>query len=574
MRIAVAFRPGITDGRATALAATLAAEGIGGIAAIRIVDIHIVEGVPVERAALVGLLADGVAGIAIDEAPLEGADLVIEVTCRPGVHDPAGGTLREVVGLVADDLPPAATLQTARQYRFRFEEGAEPPAGRLAEALHNPLVQQVTSIAARAWERGERPPARYPPVAAEPAPAVERIDVAAMDDGALARLSDRRLLALSAAELAAIRSYAADPELRSRRREGGIGEPLTDVELEMLAQTWSEHCKHKIFNAVIDHCEDGRTERIVSLFDTYIRRTTAELDDGSGFLKSVFSDDSGVIRFDDRTLLCFKAETHNAPSALDPYGGAITGIVGVNRDIIGTGRGAKPIFNTDVLCFAPPDTPEREVPAELMHPRRMLAGVHRGIVDGGNQSGIPVVAGAFLFDPSFIGKPLVFLRNRGRAAGRGGRRASLAGTRAARRPGGHGRRTHRQGRHPRRDLLLAGPRRQLAHLRGPDRRPDRAAPGARSAAGGARRRPVPRHYRQRRRRPVIVARRDGARVGRGEHRPGRGAPEVSRSRTVGDPAVRVAGAHELGGAAGQVGGPAPSGGRPRRGALRGRPFHR
>ena len=408
VRIAVAYRPGITDGRATALAATLAAEGIGGIAAIRIVDIHIVEGVPVEPAALVALLADGVAGIAIDEAPLEGADLVIEVTCRPGVHDPASGTLREVVGLVADDLPRAATLQTARQYRFRFGEGAEPPAGRLAEALHNPLVQQVTSIAARAWERGERPPARYPPVAAEQAPAVERIDVAAMDDGALAVLSDRRLLALSAAELAAIRSYAADPELRSRRREGGIGEPLTDVELEMLAQTWSEHCKHKIFNAVIDHCEDGRTERIVSLFDTYIRRTTAELDDGSGFLKSVFSDDSGVIRFDDRTLLCFKAETHNAPSALDPYGGAITGIVGVNRDIIGTGRGAKPIFNTDVLCFAPPDTPEREVPAELMHPRRMLAGVHRGIVDGGNQSGIPVVAGAFLFDPSFIGKPLVF----------------------------------------------------------------------------------------------------------------------------------------------------------------------
>ena len=409
MRIAVAYRPGITDGRATALAATLAAEGITRIAAIRIVDVHIVAGVRVARPELEALLADGVARITIDETPLDGADLVIEVTYRPGVHDPAGGTLREVVELIAAPLPHAATLQTARQYRFRFA-GTAPTevAGRLAAALHNPLVQQVTAITARAWGRGERPPEHYPSAGTDRAPGVDRIDVAAMDDADLERLSAERLLALSAAELAAIRAHATDPAVRSRRCQAGIGAALTDVELEMLAQTWSEHCKHKIFNAVIDHTEDGRTERIVSLFDTYIRRTTMELDDGSGFLKSVFSDDSGVIRFDERTLLCFKAETHNAPSALDPYGGAITGIVGVNRDIIGTGRGGKPIFNTDVLCFAPPSTPAGEVPAELMHPRRVLAGVHRGIVDGGNQSGIPVVAGAFLFDPSFIGKPLVF----------------------------------------------------------------------------------------------------------------------------------------------------------------------
>ena len=415
VRIAVAYRPGISDGRTTALAGALAAEGIERIAAIRIVDVHIVAGVSVARAEVEALLADGVARIAIDETPLDGADLVIEVTYRPGVHDPASGTLREVVGLVATPLPHAAALQTARQYRFRFERGTDlsAVADRLTAALHNPLVQQVTSITARAWDGGERPPERYPSAGTLRAPGVKRIDVAAMDDAALERLSAERLLALSAAELAAIRAYAADPVVRARRRQAGIGTPLTDVEIEMLAQTWSEHCKHKIFNAVIDHTEgastgERSTERIVSLFDTYIRRTTTELDDGSGFLKSVFSDDSGVIRFDEQTLLCFKAETHNAPSALDPYGGAITGIVGVNRDIIGTGRGAKPIFNTDVLCFAPPSTPEDEVPAELMHPRRVLAGVHRGIVDGGNQSGIPVVAGAFLFDCSFIGKPLVF----------------------------------------------------------------------------------------------------------------------------------------------------------------------
>ena len=188
----------------------------------------------------------------------------------------------------------------------------------------------------------------------------------------------------------------------------GRGGPVTDVELEMIAQTWSEHCKHKIFNATIRHREGGREETIRSLFKTYIRATTERLAGRRRFLRSVFHDNSGVVAFDRRALVCFKVETHNSPSALDPYGGAITGIVGVNRDIMGTGLGARPIFNTNVLCFGWPDTPEREVPAGLLHPRRVLEGVHRGIVDGGNQSGIPVVAGGFVFDESYLGKPLVF----------------------------------------------------------------------------------------------------------------------------------------------------------------------
>ena len=184
----------------------------------------------------------------------------------------------------------------------------------------------------------------------------------------------------------------------------------TDVELEMIAQTWSEHCKHKIFNARIRYSEGRTEETIDSLFRTYIRATTEAVAKRlpRGFLRSVFHDNSGVIAFDRSTLVCFKVETHNSPSALDPYGGAITGIVGVNRDIMGTGLGAKPIFNTDVLCFGFPDTPPAEVPAGLLPPRRVMEGVHRGIVDGGNQSGIPVVAGGILFDESFLGKPLVF----------------------------------------------------------------------------------------------------------------------------------------------------------------------
>jgi phosphoribosylformylglycinamidine (FGAM) synthase-like enzyme len=147
---------------------------------------------------------------------------------------------------------------------------------------------------------------------------------------------------------------------------------------------------------------------ISSLFKTYIRSTTEDLAPGRPDLLSVFTDNAGVFKFDENTAVCVKAETHNSPSALDPYGGAITGIVGVNRDILGTGMGAAPLFNTDVLCFAPPGIPDEEIPVGLIVPRELLAGVHRGIVDGGNQSGIPVAAGAFLFDEGYMGKPLVF----------------------------------------------------------------------------------------------------------------------------------------------------------------------
>ncbi|MCX7040800.1 MAG: AIR synthase-related protein, partial [Spirochaetes bacterium] len=244
-------------------------------------------------------------------------------------------------------------------------------------------------------------------VAASPTE-IQVLDLEGLGEAELIGLSKRRLLALSAQEMRAVQGYFGDAAVRSERRACGLPAGATDVELEMIAQTWSEHCKHKIFNATIRYSEAGRRETIRSLFATYIQATTADIGKRRRFLRSVFHDNSGVIAFDRRTLLCFKVETHNSPSALDPYGGAITGIVGVNRDIMGTGRGAKPIFNTDVLCFGHPDTPAAEVPAGLLHPRRVLEGVHRGIVDGGNQSGIPVVAGALLFDESYLGKPLVF----------------------------------------------------------------------------------------------------------------------------------------------------------------------
>ncbi|MDE0228620.1 MAG: AIR synthase-related protein, partial [Spirochaetaceae bacterium] len=421
MRVEVWFREEIGDGRATRVLEALRAGGVPDLRAVSIRDVYLVDGVPGLRSRdLVELVCDPVAQRASVRAAPDGRappwDLLLEVAARPGVTDPVAtslrGALRTVLGL---PVPDAALVQTARQYLLQSSAlrggGLHAVPERAFGGLFNPLIQAALTIGARQWRDGRRPPRIYPAagaarVPAAGAPRTVRFPAAAMSNGALAALSEERLLALSAAEMQAIRDYYGIPATRQRRRAAGVGEAATDVELEMLAQTWSEHCKHKIFNAVIEYRDGSGVETIDSLFDTCIRATTCAVDRGDGFLRSVFHDNSGVIEFDADTLLCFKAETHNSPSALDPYGGAITGIVGVNRDIIGTGRGARPIFNTNVLCFAPLDL--TDVPAGLLPPRRVLDGVHRGIVDGGNQSGIPTVAGAVLFDASFVGKPLVF----------------------------------------------------------------------------------------------------------------------------------------------------------------------
>ncbi len=424
MRIEVWYRDEIGDGRAARLLDSLRAASGNGIESVAVRDVYIVAGVPgLQPARLVELVRDRVAqAAAVVPAAGGGAagggaagggpawDLLLEVAARPGVTDPVATTLRAALVSVAGlDVPAAAVVQTARQYRLRYGS-AGPCHPALLETLFNPLIHVGVTITAQEWAAGKRPAQEYPTVsgcsAAGHAGHVERFAVATLADDELAKLSAERLLALTLPEMRAVRAHYQSPAVRARRRAAGLGEAATDLELEMIAQTWSEHCKHKIFNATIEYREQDRTETIHSLFDTCIRATTRAVDPRDGFLRSVFHDNSGVIEFDDTTLLCFKAETHNSPSALDPYGGAITGIVGVNRDIIGTGRGARPLFNTNVLCFAPPGM--AGVPRGLLPPRRVLEGVHRGIVDGGNQSGIPTVAGAFLFDPSFVGKPLVF----------------------------------------------------------------------------------------------------------------------------------------------------------------------
>lgn len=195
----------------------------------------------------------------------------------------------------------------------------------------------------------------------------------------------------------------------------------TDVEIEVIAQTWSEHCKHKIFASEITYSEKNKDSvfpeigelKINSIFKTFIQGATLEIIKRRNidWLVSIFHDNAGIVRFDPHVDVCIKVETHNSPSALDPYGGALTGILGVNRDILGCGQGALPIANTNVFCLAEDSYFKNnhiKIPQGLKNPDRIASGVHLGVQDGGNKSGIPTVNGAFYYAPEFVGKPLVF----------------------------------------------------------------------------------------------------------------------------------------------------------------------
>lgn len=326
--------------------------------------------------------------------PFDGS--IVEIGYKPGVTDNIGMTSVEAVKDAIKKQLKAA--YSSRQYLL-YGVSTDIAEKIVKDLLANSLIERWTVKSGKDYT-GFEP--YIPKVILTSEIKVETINLNVSDEELL-RISEQRLLALNLEEMKAIQNHYIS--IKDQRKKLGLPEWPTDVELEVLAQTWSEHCKHKIFNALIEYEEDGKKETINSLFKSFIKASTSKIN--SSYLVSVFKDNAGVIKFNDDFNVCMKVETHNSPTALDPYGGALTGIVGCNRDPAGTGKGFKLIYNTDIFCFGSPFY-TGPIPPRLFHPRRVLKGVHKGIIDGGNQSGIPTVNGSLYFDDRFSGKPLVF----------------------------------------------------------------------------------------------------------------------------------------------------------------------
>ncbi len=384
-RIEINLKKGLPDARGQGLVKDILDLGITSVAKAGVIDVYWLNAnLPAEDVELLckKLLADPVTQeyrfTTGKTATLDRPDTIhaIEVAYNPGVTDPVEDTAMKAIrdlGLVE-----IKEIKTGKLYLL----GGNPTQTELdtiaQRLLVNPIIQHVVEHGHFAFPENPRYEFR-----------LKRIGVLDANEEARARI--RREHGFTSDELKAVIEY-----FRREKRNP------TDAEIETIAQTWSEHCGHKTFKAKINF--EGRV--IDNLLKSTIAKSTSELN--KPWCLSVFEDNAGVIDFDGRWALCFKVETHNHPSAVEPYGGASTGLGGVIRDPLGTGLGARPILNTDVFCFARPDYPYEKLPRGALHPRRVFKGVRAGVADYGNRMGIPTVNGAILFDDRYVGNPLVY----------------------------------------------------------------------------------------------------------------------------------------------------------------------
>ena len=436
-RVEVRPRPGEADPVGDALLSD-ARQAFGQVTAIHSATIYLIEA-PLSDAQA-RRVADELLTDPVNQTATIGAASAIgpsvEVHYQPGVMDPVAQSTRDAIGEMLPEID-VASVQVRTGRRFDLEGVAPESAGTDAlrafaeRHLANPVIQDIhlDRFHPEAFEHGHA----YEPL-------VTHVPIRDLDEAGLKTLSREGHLFLSLDEMRAIQGYyqAADRE-------------PTDIELETLAQTWSEHCVHKTLKSTISYTSDiqhqtpgidfiGRpgheihddgSVTIHNLLKSTIAAATNELRQSAphdDWLVSVFDDNAGIVKFDDTDGVCIKVETHNHPSAIEPYGGAATGIGGCIRDVMGTGLSARPIANTDVFAVAPPDfgcrisdvgegagttpsetrNPQSEIPKGVIPPRRILEQVVAGVRDYGNRMGIPTLNGAVVFDGRFLGNPLVF----------------------------------------------------------------------------------------------------------------------------------------------------------------------
>lgn len=327
---------------------------------------------------------------------------VAEIAYNPGVMDPVEDSAKKAIRDLG--IEGISQVKTAKKYLIKGNFSKEDILSISEKILFNKVIQHAVKGKSSIYP--EPPAYQFKLI---------HVNILKANDEKLKEISKKGQLFLNIDEMRTIRGY-----FRKLKRAP------TDCELETIAQTWSEHCKHKTFRGKIEYRVKGpafakasagrqgsraKVIHIDNLLKSTVMRVTKELN--KPWCVSVFKDNSGVIRFDEKHNICFKVETHNHPSALEPYGGAGTGLGGCIRDPLGTGLGAKPIINTDVFCFGPSDYPYKKLPKGVLHPKRIMKGVVAGVRDYGNRMGIPTSNGAVLFDERFVGNPLVFCGNVG-----------------------------------------------------------------------------------------------------------------------------------------------------------------
>lgn len=406
-KIEVKDKPGIFDAVGAGVAKDIFDLGIGSVKKVKFIQVYTLEAKDLAQGQIINicqeLLTDKVAqdykigqrarGLASNSQSHKSKKFstqhIIEVAYNPGVMDPVEASVLK--GIKDLGITAVETVKTAKKYIIEGSLSSSQLKIISEKLLYNKLIQHIVNPQVSQADTQHLPAYNFNLIS---------VDLLSVTDAKLLEISKCGQLFLNLNEMRRIRDY-----FRKIKRNP------TDCELETIAQTWSEHCYHKTFRGNIAYKESYTSPKlgnrlIKNLLKSTIMKVTKELN--KPWCVSVFKDNSGIIKFDQENNICFKVETHNHPSALEPFGGANTGIGGVIRDSMGTGLGAKPILNSDIFCFAPPDLAFNKVPVGSLHPKRVMKGVVSGVRDYGNKMGIPTVNGAILFHEHFAGNPLVY----------------------------------------------------------------------------------------------------------------------------------------------------------------------